>query len=148
MSRALTVVRISKIVEVVLGELGLTLNQYRMLTFIERGAPPIAELGSRLAMKPPNVTTLIDGLVERGFALRAKNPDDGRRVDLSITGEGEALLREAETRNDAVLDYLAGRSKNSDALLGGLDSWADVLDDVAIGLLREALRGAEEPDSA
>jgi DNA-binding MarR family transcriptional regulator len=140
MSRALTVVRISKIVEVVLGELGLTLNQYRMLTFIERGAPPIAELGSRLAMKPPNVTTLIDGLVERGLALRTKNPEDGRRVDLSITDQGEALLLEAETRSDAVLDFLAERSGDSEVLLGGLDSWTDVLDDIAIGLFREGLR--------
>ena len=142
MSRALTVVRISKIVEVVLGGVDLTLNQYRMLTFIERGAPPIAELGSRLAMKPPNVTTLIDGLVERGLALRAKNPEDGRRVDLSITDQGEALLLEAETRSYAVLNYLAESSGDSEVLLNGLDSWTDVLDDIAIDLLREWL-GAE-----
>ena len=140
MSRALTVVRISKIVEVVLGELGLTLNQYRMLTFIQHGAPPIAELGGRLAMKPPNVTTLIDALVERELAIRTKNSDDGRRVDLSITGAGEALLLEAESRSDAVLVYLADRSGSSKALLGGLDSWTDVLDNVAIDLLRDELR--------
>ncbi len=144
MSRALTVVRIAKIVEVVLGELGLTLNQYRMLTFIDRGAPPMVELGRRLAMKPPNVTTLIDGLVERGLALRAKNPEDGRRVDLSITEQGEALLLEAETRNDAVLDYLAERSGNSEVLLDGLDSWTGVLDDVATGWLHEWLRASGE----
>jgi DNA-binding MarR family transcriptional regulator len=140
MSRALTVVRISKIVEVVLGELGLTLNQYRMLTFIERGAPPMAELGGRLAMKPPNVTTLIDGLVERGLALRARNSEDRRRVDLSITKRGGALLLEAEKRCDAVLDYLARCSDEPEFLLGGLDSWAEVLDEVAIDWLRERLR--------
>ncbi len=139
MSRALTVVRISKIVEAVLGGVDLTLNQYRMLTFIEEGAPPIAELGSRLAMKPPNVTTLIDGLVERGFARRARNPEDGRRVDLSITARGKALLLEAETRSDAVLDYLAERSGDSEGLLSGLDSWTEVLDGIAIDLLREWL---------
>jgi DNA-binding MarR family transcriptional regulator len=140
MSRALTVVRLSKIVEAVLGELELTLNQFRMLTFIERGAPPIAELGSRLAMKPPNVTILIDGLVERGLALRARNAEDGRRVDLSLTDQGSALLLEAETRSDAVLDYLAERSGDSEGPLDGLDSWTDVLDDIAIDLHREWLR--------
>lgn len=140
MSRALTVVRLSKIVEAVLGELELTLNQFRMLTFIERGAPPIAELGSRLAMKPPNVTILIDGLVERGLALRARNAEDGRRVDLSLTDQGAALLLEAETRSDAVLDYLAERSGDSEGPLDGLDSWTDVLDDIAIDLHREWLR--------
>jgi DNA-binding MarR family transcriptional regulator len=137
MSRALTVVRLSKIVEAVLAELGLTLNQYRMLTFIEHGAPPIAELGRRLAMKRPNVTKLIDGLVERGLALRARNSEDRRRVDLSVTDSAEALLLEAEKRCDAVLDYLADRSGDSRVLLGGLDSWIGVLDDIAADLFRD-----------
>jgi DNA-binding MarR family transcriptional regulator len=140
MSRALTVVRLSKIVEAVLAELGLTLNQYRMLTFIERGAPPIAELGRRLAMKPPNVTKLIDRLVARRLAHRAKNPEDGRCVDLSITDSAEALLVEAEKRSDAVLDYLADRSDDSRVLLEGLDSWIGVLDDIAADLFRNGTR--------
>ena len=72
MSRALTVVRLSKIIELVLAALGLTLNQYRMLTFISEGAPPLSEISARLAMKPPNVSALTDGL---DAIVRALWPD-------------------------------------------------------------------------
>ena len=70
MSITLTAVRLSKIVELVLADRELTVNQLRMLTFVKEGAPPLAELSRRLAMKPPNVTVLIDGLVARGFVRR------------------------------------------------------------------------------
>ncbi len=65
-SSTMIVVRLAKVVELVLDDLGMTVNQYRALTLIDAGAPPIREFAVRLAMQPPNLSTLIDGLVGRG----------------------------------------------------------------------------------
>ncbi len=96
-----TVVRLAKIMEIVLGEKNLTVNQFRMLTFIEDGAPPLAELTRRLVMKQPNVSVLIDGLVDRDLAVRERDPADGRRRQLRLTRTGLEVLREAEAACDA-----------------------------------------------
>ncbi|NNM51337.1 MAG: MarR family transcriptional regulator [Pseudomonadales bacterium] len=53
-----------------------------------------------------NMTRLCDELVDRGWAQRVTNPEDRRRVDLSLTSEGIALLEQVlpmlRTRNKAV----------------------------------------------
>src|SRR6476661_8599923 len=96
--RVETVIRLAKVLEIVLDGVGLTPNQYRMLTFVDAGAPPMRELSVRLVMKPPNVTALVDGLVARGLVGRAPDGRDRRRRILSLTAEGRALLTAAEER--------------------------------------------------
>jgi DNA-binding MarR family transcriptional regulator len=139
-SRAATVVRLAKVVEIVLDTVGLTPNQYRMLTFVADGAPPMRELSIRLVMKPPNVTTLVDGLVARGLVRREPRADDRRRRTLSLTDEGRRLLALAESRCDDALEHLAGRAgpgaKRRRELLAGLDAWGAPLDAVALELNR------------
>jgi DNA-binding MarR family transcriptional regulator len=56
-------------------------------------------------MKPPNMTTLIDGLVERGFVVRSRDADDRTRQVLALTADGRRVLRDAERRSD---DAIAG----------------------------------------
>ena len=128
MSTALTIVRLSKLVEITLADLGLTVNQYRMLTFVEEGSPSIREVGQRLAMKPPNVSTLVDGLVARGLITRSKDDADGRRWELQLTAGGANLLADAERRNDQTLATVLAGHTDADALRSGLDRWEPVLD--------------------
>lgn len=134
MSRTLTVIRLAKVIEIVLADIGLTVNQYRMLTFAEAGAPALGELSLRLVMKPPNVSILIDGLVSRGLMRRARQSDDRRHLRLDLTKAGAEILALAHQRSDAALDWLAARSHKSARLLRALDSWEPVLDAVAAEL--------------
>jgi DNA-binding MarR family transcriptional regulator len=128
-SRTLTIIRIAKVVELILSELGLTVAQYRMLTFANDDPAPLGELSVRLAMKPPNVTTLIDGLVARGLVTRERGRDDRRRVELALTPKGRRLLVTAEKRCADGLAYLAGkRSGNPRQLLQCIDDWVEPLD--------------------
>ena len=135
-----TVVRLAKIMEIVLGEKNLTVNQFRMLTFIEDGAPPLAELTRRLVMKQPNVSVLIDGLVDRDLAVRERDPADGRRRQLRLTRAGLEALREAEAACDAALKYLVVRAGEPKRPVEGLAAWARVLDRVAVDSLRTILQ--------
>ena len=139
MSRPLTVVRLAKTIEMVLAELRMTTNQYRMLTFIRTGVPSLAEVGTRLVMKRPNVSVLVDGLVERGWARRSPCATDGRRVELALTPKGRALLDRAEERCDEALSILASDAGARERLLDGIDSWEPVLDGPALARLREKL---------
>lgn len=127
MSTALTIVRLSKVVEITLADVGLTLNQYRMLTFVDAGVPSMREVGQRLAMKPPNVSNLIDGLVGRGLVEREKHVADGRRWALQLTETGAGLLADAERRAEATISAVLVGDPDRDALRTGLDRWESVL---------------------
>jgi DNA-binding MarR family transcriptional regulator len=134
-SRAEIVVRLAKVVELVLAELGLTENQYRALTLIEDGAQPLGEFAVRLAMQPPNVSTLIDGLVARDLVLRKRDPADGRRIVLRLTARGRALTARADERAGQALATVASfDDRRARALLRGLDDWRPALDAVAADL--------------
>lgn len=139
MSRLLSIVRLAKAVEIVLGDLGLTMNQYRMPTFIREGLPSPVEVARRLAMKPPNV--LVDGLVERGLAERYQHAEDGRRIELALSAAGRALLARAEATCDRALAFLAGAVGDEGHLLGAIDLWEPVLDGPALARVREELGG-------
>jgi DNA-binding MarR family transcriptional regulator len=131
-SRATIVVRLAKVVELALDDLGITVNQYRALTMIEAGAPPLREFAVRLAMHPPNVSTLVDGLVGRGLVSRRRDPNDGRRIALALTARGRTLLQRAKTRSDHALTRVAAFDNDrAHDLLTGIDDWQLALDRVA-----------------
>jgi DNA-binding MarR family transcriptional regulator len=134
-SRAEIVVRLAKVLELTLASLGLTANQYRALTLIKAGAPPLREFSLRLAMRPQNLSTLIDGLVSQELVARRRDPGDGRRVVLSLTTDGRATLARAEARMSRALDHVASFDEGqAPALLAGIDRWQTALDNVAADL--------------
>ncbi len=140
MSRVSTIVRLAKLVEIMLGDVGLTPNQYRMLTLVDAGAPPMRELSVRLGMKPPNITALVDVLVNRGLVTRDRRDDDRRRLSLALTTAGAALLERAEfLAEDALARVASADPDEQRALLGTLDQWVPALDAMASRVAREPL---------
>ncbi|HVW22606.1 MAG TPA: MarR family transcriptional regulator [Opitutaceae bacterium] len=75
---------------------GISPQQHQALLAIKGfgGARPITvgTLAEKLALQPHSAVGLLDRLVKRGLARRQTDPDDRRRVDVSLTGEGEALI--------------------------------------------------------
>lgn len=131
------VVRLAKVVELTLDEVDLTPNQYRALTLVDEGAPGLREFAFRLAMKPPNATTLIDGLVRRGLVSRQRDRADGRRIALRLTSAGRELLLRADARGDAALAHVATFAAPDDiGLVAGIDRWRGALDAVAVDVRR------------
>jgi DNA-binding MarR family transcriptional regulator len=80
----------------VLARHGLTQRQYHVLRML-RGAEPDglahAEIGQRLLTRAPDVTRLMDQLVDRGWAARARSGTDARVAWHRITADGAAVLR-------------------------------------------------------
>jgi DNA-binding MarR family transcriptional regulator len=126
---ARAVARLAKQVEVAIGPLDLSLPQYRVLGLLADGSTASSVLARQLAVSPPSVTAVVDGLVGRGLVERRADPEDRRRLTLLLTREGTRLLAAADTAAEARLDDIAGfLGEPSVALAAGLDGWNQALD--------------------
>jgi DNA-binding MarR family transcriptional regulator len=56
------------------------------------GPQRVTELAAWESIAQPSATALVGRLEAQGLVARGPDPDDGRAVRVSITGEGEALL--------------------------------------------------------
>jgi long-chain acyl-CoA synthetase len=117
---------LSKRVEVALGEVELTLPQYRVLGILAEGSAAASGLADRLAVRRPSITALIDGLVARGFVDRRQEDTDRRRVELRLTPEGISTLARADVAVDEYLIAIAGHlpDKEEAVALRSLELWA------------------------
>jgi len=113
-------------VELALVTADLSLPQYRILGLLTEGSAVSSALAERLAVRPPSITAVVDGLVSRGLVERRHAEDDRRRVAHVLTSKGEKLL---ETANVAVNSRLAGIAGSLETAeltaraLEGLELW-------------------------
>lgn len=88
--------RLSKSLEVALGDANLSLPQYRLLLFLSGGPERATALAGWLDVSPPSLTALVDGAVNRGLVQRVASLEDRRCVRHEITPEGHRALAEAD----------------------------------------------------
>lgn len=71
----------------------ITLAQFSILA-VAADNPGVnqADLALALGVERPRIVPLIDALAARGLAVRVSPPSDGRRRQIYLTPEGEALL--------------------------------------------------------
>jgi long-chain acyl-CoA synthetase len=126
---ARAVARLAKQVEVAIAPLDLSLPQYRVLALLGDGSTASSVLARKLAVSPPTVTAVVDGLVARGLVEREADPEDRRRLTLLLTREGKRVLAAADAAGEARLDEIAGfLADPPEALASGLDAWNRALD--------------------
>jgi DNA-binding MarR family transcriptional regulator len=78
-------------------------------------------LARTLRISPPNVTVLVDRLVERGLLQRQPSPNDGRATILALTAAGHALAQRARQMSLTMEDGLVrALSPGERVLLGEL----------------------------
>lgn len=86
----------TKLYKPVLDPLGLTYPQYLVLLVLwETDAIGVGELGTRLFLDSGTLTPLLKRMEASGHLLRKRDPDDERRVVVSLTPAGKALRRKA-----------------------------------------------------
>jgi DNA-binding MarR family transcriptional regulator len=74
-------------------ELNLTIVQLKSLFFIDsEDSTNFKKLASALGVTPPDVTRIVDRLVEQGMVTRRENPEDRRMQLLQATKKGKTLL--------------------------------------------------------
>jgi DNA-binding MarR family transcriptional regulator len=71
----------------------LTLSEASVLSRLDRDGPTTSsELANDERIKPQAMGTTIQTLEQRALVSRSPDPDDGRRVVITITSEGRRLL--------------------------------------------------------
>jgi long-chain acyl-CoA synthetase len=120
---------LSKRVEVALSKMDLTLPQYRVLGILAEGSAASSGLADRLAVRPPSITAVIDGLVARGLVERKHEDSDRRRIALRLTDEGARTVAEADRSVDDYLSSIATclSSKDEVMALRSLELWGQAL---------------------
>lgn len=71
----------------------LSFAQYRTLGFLQNGPQRAGELALASAVKKPTVSTLLNGLRQRGWISDRTDPVDGRVVTVVLTPSGRKRLR-------------------------------------------------------
>ena len=92
--------------EVTLESVGLTIQKYRVLAYLDQTPSTPSELAYRLTVQAPTVTRLVAGLAERGYVSREVDGNDRRRNVLRVTGAGRRAIAQASTASQAALDRI------------------------------------------
>lgn len=72
----------------------LTPSHTQIMCLLENfGSMPISEIGKKLCISPPNMTPLIDKLIEENLVERIPNSRDRRIVNISLTENGKEFLK-------------------------------------------------------
>jgi DNA-binding MarR family transcriptional regulator len=88
-------------------KVGVSPEQVSLLVAIKY-APGIGvrELSARERVSPPAMSNHVDRLERDGLVMRTPSANDGRRVGLTLTDEGQRVLRRVRSRRTA---WLASR---------------------------------------
>jgi DNA-binding MarR family transcriptional regulator len=141
---ALIIARLGRVVERCLGELELSLPQYRVLAILDRGAEDGVALAKKLAVRPPTVTSVVDGLVARGLVIRQPDLIDRRKVSHTVSSAGHELSLRAQIAAAQGLQEVADRVDPDSAKIAvtALAVW-----DRALARDRAARRSPEAADA-
>ena len=75
-------------------DLKMTIAQLKSMFFINaRGETNFKKLADALGVTPPNITGIIDRLVNQGYVSRTENTEDRRVMLLQMTEKGKDLIR-------------------------------------------------------
>jgi DNA-binding MarR family transcriptional regulator len=93
-------------------EFDLSASQYNVLRIL-RGSHPArlasSEIGVRMIARDPDVTRLVDRLGARGLVERVRSDRDRRVVEVGITGDGLALVKQLDVHVNRMPTAMLGK---------------------------------------
>jgi DNA-binding MarR family transcriptional regulator len=85
----------------------LSLPQLRALGFVNRNpGASVSDVGNHLDVTIPSASALIDRLVKKDLIERVDDPNERRKVLLTITAKGSTALEESRTRAQTIVAHL------------------------------------------
>jgi DNA-binding MarR family transcriptional regulator len=109
----LSVMRLARRMRAQRADTMLTLSQLAALATLDRHGPlSPGELAAHEKISPPSMTRLLAALEGAGLVVRTAHATDRRQVQLAVSAEGVALLKEDRRRRDV---WLAQRLEGLDA---------------------------------
>ncbi|SFA99035.1 transcriptional regulator, MarR family [Collimonas sp. OK607] len=78
---------------------GLTVTQYTALSvFRKLGSLSNAQLAERTMISPQSANEMVKAMEAKGWIERKPDPSHGRIIQISLTGEGQAILQECDAK--------------------------------------------------
>lgn len=112
-----------------LSKLGLTYPQYLvMLVLWERDGRTVGELGQELCLDSGTLSPLLRRLESLGLVDRTRNPQDERRVTITLTRQGRSLRRKAEAIPETLGHHLVDSAQEYQQLHAQLTQIAQRLE--------------------
>jgi DNA-binding MarR family transcriptional regulator len=95
---------------------GMTLLQLTALHLINALAPvTLTDLAQALGTRPPATSAMVDRLARAGLVRRTPDPQDHRRVQLTVTTDAQPIVGDADpdtaTRLQAVLNGISPQTR-------------------------------------
>ena len=72
----------------ILSEAGISMLQYGVLRALRRQSFTIGEMSEIMIVDPSTLVPVVDALERKGLAERGRDPNDRRRVPISLTPQG------------------------------------------------------------
>ena len=110
-------------------DLNLTIGQLKTLFFLAfEGSTSLGKLAEALNVTPPNVTGIVERLVEQGLVSRDENPENRRMLLLTLTDAGKNLLSDLRHNDTRYMNNLFKKLSDDDlkALAQGLRAVLEV----------------------
>ena len=76
----------------------LTLQQYRLLSSLEKSSKSTSDLALEFAISPPAISRMSQLLVQRSLVSKEGNSKDLRQITLSLTPQGKALFKQCREK--------------------------------------------------
>ncbi|CAN5379955.1 hypothetical protein BH10CHL1_BH10CHL1_26780 [soil metagenome] len=93
----------------------LSVLQVRVLAFLARNpGAPLSAVAEHVGLTLPSMSTQVTGLVKRAMIERATSPTDRRYVTLTLTANGQALLKSANQEAQIKLAKLLTELSNEE----------------------------------
>ena len=93
----------------------MSVPQFRTLGFIYRNqGASLSEVGDHIGLTLPTMSSLVDGLVDRGLIIRREDSEDRRRMTLALTQAGRTRLESAREATLANLEQRIRQLPTSD----------------------------------
>ena len=138
--------RLAQIRETLARQVGLSPPQYRLLMELAHWSqtkPTVGEIAEALNVSLPFITTETRRLASAGLVRKIGNAKDRRRVDLSLTEKGKAVIETLAPMQRAVNDTLFKEFSGAD--MKALGRFARALLDASQEGLAQAKRPVQKP---
>jgi len=112
-------------------------TQFQVLAIVlHSGNLQTSEIGRRLGISSPNMTPLIDRLIEKGYAERLSGSQDRRVIKIAITEKGRRFVagRRRLMRNEIKKNLSTLSIEDVSTLSGAIETFRQVIGRVGNGL--------------
>ena len=84
-------------------EYGITSSQFHTIRRISQRDASVSALAHCMHVSRPNISRVVDELVQNGLVNRQRDPEDRRNIQLSLTERGEKLINDLNKKHVRIL---------------------------------------------